>query len=377
MVIKLDGPVKVGKSLSGVVLEINSSAVNTTIPEGSIVLSGSGPSSNSLANWLQPGDQITIDFKLTSTHSGDWADVTEAVGGGPCLIRNGAIHMGYDEEGFGPAFATTLHPRTAIGVTSDGKVLLATIDGRQTISSGIGLKRLAELLLSKGCVEAANLDGGGSSTLATAFGVLNSPSEGIERPVANAIAVTGNTSSTGELQPQFVIAPLWGPVKSGSYMQFTITNTDGSTPDPVIMDSILWSTTGGAGFVDQSGKFYGIKSRKGSVIATLGSVSVSMPVEVVPGSPVKYGVKLDPDPSGAPNRSLVTITATDANLNAIDGQSVTVKVTGGTADSGSLVTNKKYKTQTGITWDDAIGIKACVEVSMQGLKTQILNRYDK
>ncbi|MHB1458114.1 MAG: phosphodiester glycosidase family protein, partial [Armatimonadota bacterium] len=377
VVVKLDGPVRVGKSISGVVSEISSHASNTVIPEDSIVLSGSGPSSNPLVNWLQPGDQICIGFRLTSKRSGKWDDVIEAVGGGPCLIRNGAIHLGYDEEGFGPAFATTLHPRTAIGITKTGKILLATIDGRQTISRGIGLKQLAELLLSKGCIEAANLDGGGSSTLATAFGVLNSPSEGIERPVANAIAVMGKTRIYDEPQPHLIITPAYTPVQSGSSMQFSLTNADGSTVDQVTLDNIIWSATGGAGFVDQNGKFYGVKSRKGNIIATLGSVPITTPVEVVPGTPVKFGAKLDPDPGGAPNRGSFTVSATDANLNTIDGQVAAIKVSGGTADSEILVTSRKSKAQTGITWDDSTGVKAYVEVSMQGLKTQILSRYDK
>lgn len=377
VVVKLDESVRVGKSIIGVVSEISSPASNTVIPEGAIVLSGSGPSGNPLANWLQPGDQVSIDFKLISKRSGKWDDVTEAVGGGPCLIRDGAIHLGYDEEGFGLAFSTTLHPRTAIGVTGTGKILLATVDGRQTISRGIGLKQLAELLLSKGCIEAANLDGGGSTTMATASGILNSPSEGIERPVANALAVMGNPLIPRESQPQFAIAPISEPVRSGSGVQFSILNTDGSTVDQADLDCIIWSTTGGAGFIDQGGRFYGVKSRKGNVIATLGSVSMSAPVEVVPGAAVKCGAKLDLDPGGAPNRGLLTVTATDANQNIIDGQPVTLKVSGGTADCEALITDAKSKAQTGITWDDAVGVKAYVEVSMQGLQPQILNRSGK
>lgn len=377
VVVKLDGPIKVGKQIAGVVTEIDSPVVNTVIPEGSMVLSGSGPSGNPLASWLQPGDQVGIDFKLTSSRSVNWDDVTEAVGGGPCLIRNGAIHLGYDEEGFGLAFAVTSHPRTAIGVTDTGKILLATVDGRQTISSGIQLKQLAELLMSRGCINAANLDGGGSTTLATSSGVLNSPSEGIERPVANALAVMGKNPVCDVPQPLFVITPLCSSVKSGSSAQIILTNTDGSAVDQTTLDGIIWSTTGGAGFIDQSGKFYGVKSRKGKVIATLGSISVNAPVEVVPGMPVKLNAKLDPDPGGKLNRNLITITATDANLNAVDGQPVNIKVTGGTADSGSLMIDKKSKNQTGVTWDDSVGTKGSVEVSMQGLPPQTLNRSEK
>lgn len=58
------------------------------------------------------------------------------------------------------------HPRTAIGVTADQKLIIAVVDGRQPkFSEGMHLDELAELMILAGCVEAINLDGGGSTTL--------------------------------------------------------------------------------------------------------------------------------------------------------------------------------------------------------------------
>jgi hypothetical protein len=62
---------------------------------------------------------------------------------------------------------TQINPRTAAGITADNKLLLMTVDGRQPgFSEGVTLVELASLLSSYGAVNAINLDGGGSTTLA-------------------------------------------------------------------------------------------------------------------------------------------------------------------------------------------------------------------
>jgi exopolysaccharide biosynthesis protein len=77
-------------------------------------------------------------------------------------------------------FFTTAHPRTAIGYTADNKLVLVTVDGRQPgVSEGLPLDELAQLMIELGCVQALNLDGGGSTTMAIADPeprVLNTPS---------------------------------------------------------------------------------------------------------------------------------------------------------------------------------------------------------
>ena len=91
-----------------------------------------------------------------------------------------------------------MEPRTAIGVSQDGKtVYLMVVDGRNFYySNGADLYDLMNLMSACGAGDALNLDGGGSSTLWTAReGVLNHPydnrrfdHEG-ERGVPNCIVV--------------------------------------------------------------------------------------------------------------------------------------------------------------------------------------------
>jgi exopolysaccharide biosynthesis protein len=89
--------------------------------------------------------------------------------------------------------ARDLHPRTAIGVTSDRKLILFTVDGRQSgRSMGMTTEEVAEVLLEYGATDAVNLDGGGSTQLIFADPkprVVNQPSDGKARAVGGNLAV--------------------------------------------------------------------------------------------------------------------------------------------------------------------------------------------
>lgn len=84
----------------------------------------------------------------------------------------------------------TLHPRSALGFDDTGKwLLMVVVDGRQPgFSEGMSLHDLALLLRSKGCTQAINLDGGGSSIMLVKrqnrkIETVNRPSGILHRPV--------------------------------------------------------------------------------------------------------------------------------------------------------------------------------------------------
>lgn len=118
------------------------------------------------------GDENT--FNVTSTRKG--VDLHNAVTGSNQIVTDGKPLEDQPDR----SFFTTAHPRTAIGITKDHKLLLVTVDGRQPgISEGMPLDELAELMIALGAVQALNLDGGGSTTIAIADPeprVLNQPS---------------------------------------------------------------------------------------------------------------------------------------------------------------------------------------------------------
>ena len=118
--------------------------------------------------------------------------VSEAVGGGPALISNGNIIVdeAAEQEGIGRNFVETRHPRTAIGFNSDQtKLYMVVADGRSDESDGMSLNELADFMLSIGADHAVNLDGGGSTTMLWDGNVINQPSDGSERAIANGLLI--------------------------------------------------------------------------------------------------------------------------------------------------------------------------------------------
>jgi len=99
----------------------------------------------------------------------------------PLLIVNGK------KTEFQP-FSGGLAPRTAIGQTAEGHVLLLVVDGRQRTSLGATFADLQTILYANGAINAINLDGGASSSIVYYGRVINSPSDGEkERLLPNAI----------------------------------------------------------------------------------------------------------------------------------------------------------------------------------------------
>lgn len=103
---------------------------------------------------------------------------------GPVIIVNGKPTF-YGSGGYG------IHPRTAIGQTKDGAILMLVIDGRQSDSMGATLGQVRDILLNYGAYNAFNLDGGASTTMVYNGVVVNSPSDILgERYVPNAFIIT-------------------------------------------------------------------------------------------------------------------------------------------------------------------------------------------
>jgi hypothetical protein len=87
-----------------------------------------------------------------------------AVGGGPVLLQNGQIQISNNEElKFSGHAIEDKHPRTAMGYTKDGMLIILMVEGRNAVAHGATLGQEAQILKDLGCWEALNLDGGGSS----------------------------------------------------------------------------------------------------------------------------------------------------------------------------------------------------------------------
>jgi hypothetical protein len=155
-------------------------ASGSTPPMGGLVLAARpGTDEAAFVTSLIGGETLTVSWSV------GFDDVRDLVGGGPILVRDGESAIGACSQ---PICGR--NPRTAVGVTAEGVVLLVVVDGRQPGSSGgMTLGELAAFLRSLGAVDATNLDGGGSSTVVVQGDLMNQPSDGRQRPVPSAIAV--------------------------------------------------------------------------------------------------------------------------------------------------------------------------------------------
>ncbi len=128
------------------------------------------------------------------------SDIVEAVGGLCILVENGEV----TQEALVNDYGTYTAPRTAVGITAEGNVILYVVDGRQApYSTGLYFDELAEALCAIGCETALCLDGGGSSTYVsqhegeTDLVCRNSPSDGSERTVSSSLLICSTAKPSG------------------------------------------------------------------------------------------------------------------------------------------------------------------------------------
>jgi large repetitive protein len=168
-------PLAIGRKMTARVKEYRSGG-DVHFPPETMVLS-LGPVLASQLPAVEVGDIVQISTDTIPNLTG----VQTAVGGNPTLVLN-SVAMQW--TGIQPR-----HPRTAIGWNKD-YLFLVEVDGRQRgLSVGMTFPELAAYMVKIGCEQAMNLDGGGSSTMWVNGNTMNSPSEGRERPAANALVV--------------------------------------------------------------------------------------------------------------------------------------------------------------------------------------------
>ena len=160
------------------VVDVAQCSAETLTRNGGIVLSAA-PATDEATQLLAlvPGTPMRLHWTL------GWANVFDAVGGAPLMIQDGTL-TGQCKSACGR------HPRTGVGVTADGQILLVVVDGRQKRwSLGPTMSEFARIMRDLGAVTALNLDGGGSSTMVVNGEVVNRPSDGHERAISNAILI--------------------------------------------------------------------------------------------------------------------------------------------------------------------------------------------
>lgn len=150
------------------------------ISNGKLIKTSHGSNQIPKDGFVVVGSQKNIDtiinakrFKLDIKINPEWQDVNHIISGGPYLVKNGDIYVDMTAQKLGSVGGR--NPRTAIGYTKDNNLIMLTADGREGASIGLTLNELANLMKELGCVNAMNLDGGGSTVMYIQGKVVNKP----------------------------------------------------------------------------------------------------------------------------------------------------------------------------------------------------------
>ena len=176
-------PLQASEEYTGVVREVRDGG-NTKTSKDTVVLS-LGPTLAKKVPRLKPGATVKISTETSPSLKG----VQTAISGGPALVRDAEVVVGW---------SAIRHPRTAIGWNKD-HIFFVQVDGRQSGHSvGMTYSEIAEYMQKLGCQEALNLDGGGSATFWMLGQVINSPSKGQPREIANGLVLVQKTQAEAE-----------------------------------------------------------------------------------------------------------------------------------------------------------------------------------
>ncbi len=335
-------PVTINGSVRMKVVSNGDGAASTPIGPNQMVLSVSEKGPMDRVPNFQIGEEVTFSI---STEDSNWQDVKYAVGG-KVLINNKQVDTTGSPSG--------LAARSAIGVKADGTVVLYEVDGRQSgYSIGLTPDALAQEMLALGCVDAINLDGGGSSAMAiqmpgdTESKIVNRPSDGSPRTCANYIFLVNNKSKTGN----FAHLQLYTDKKyvlKGSSVGLSVKAMDDGYYPVSAPNNVTYRIAEGDGSID--GNIYKSGSKTGQVTltATSGNVSSSQNVFVI--SSVD-GITVTKEGSNTKVTSLSLQAGESVKLAAsatykgmpvaVDNSSITWSVTGnvGTIKDGVFTAN--------------------------------------
>jgi hypothetical protein len=140
---------------------------------------------------IEPPQDVTTFDSLPSGTQG-------VISGRPLIIRSGGIEPEVCDDP--TTLACERAPQSAVAISEDGHTMwLAVVDGWQAGSIGLRMRELGVFLKARGAYMAMGLDGGGSSTLVMDGATKNAPSDGVERTVANHLAVKFGPLSTGRV----------------------------------------------------------------------------------------------------------------------------------------------------------------------------------
>ncbi|MFN3304060.1 MAG: phosphodiester glycosidase family protein [Roseateles sp.] len=226
------------------------------------------------------GDTVELSY---DTDDASWSSVRHALGAGfstALLVKDGQLAEGASNE-------QAISSRTAFGLRADGSAFFIVADKPVgSPSDGITLKKLGQLALAHGAVKAVNLDGGGSSTLAMRMPgerrlhLINSPSDGVERAVANKWGLALKTGKA-RYSAGVDVLPRRITLLAGSEYRFKALGFKGEDYAELYGTVRFGMSSAGLGLISSSGLFQAAQTeQQGFIVAQLGKVKGAAQVRV-------------------------------------------------------------------------------------------------
>ena len=229
-------------------------------PAGAFIMSGTvinEPTSTTF--WIDKDGSAHITSAQECNAALAAGNVLEAVASFGDIFEDGHARSDLDNS--------TRASRTAIGIKADGTVVMMMVDGRQApYSVGMTMAEVGATMESLGCVQAVNLDGGGSSTFATqregesenstsaGLTLRCRPSDGYERKVSNTIMVLSKAQPTGQFD-HAVLTPNAEVYTPGSTVQFSAAGVDAAGSSADVPKDAVWTVLSGNGTIDAKGLY--------------------------------------------------------------------------------------------------------------------------
>ena len=229
-------------------------------PAGAFIMSGTvinEPTGTTF--WIDKAGNANITSAQECNAAIAAGNVLEAVASFGDIFEDGHARSDLDNS--------TRASRTAIGIKADGTVVMMMVDGRQApYSVGMTMAEVGATMESLGCVQAVNLDGGGSSTFATqregesenstsaGLTLRCRPSDGYERKVSNTIMVLSKAQPTGQFD-HAVLTPNAEVYTPGSTVQFSAAGVDAAGSSADVPEDAVWTVLSGNGSIDANGLY--------------------------------------------------------------------------------------------------------------------------
>lgn len=303
------GPLSPGSAgtLSEIVIEddmvvsVNYDQGPVEFPENGYIIAFLRDVSPEIIENFHVGDKVELGIN----YEPKFEDIQFAIGAGTLLLKDGKkTEITNNIAGN--------QPRTAIGVNDDHtKLYLVTVDGRKSNAKGVTLDTLADIMAEIGADDAANLDGGGSTTMVIRSPltgkqeVANTPSDNYLRPVANGVGIVPTTAAddegfiTIETDSDNVFAG------TSTYLNVKVHDSLGNIVDS---GNLNWRTTDGK--VADS-YYYPQTSGTHTVTVSYDGMSAAKQLRVLE-NPVKIATGLKEYTIGVGESAYISLTAEDA-----------------------------------------------------------------